>query len=447
MSQRQSKAPETLAERFWSLARGMERDDDSTEPVAVVEHVLKVLDAFDSGRVGENLTANTLNFLALLRQYEVKGDMLYASPEQARGEQMDERSLVFSVGVLIFEKLTGRHPFGAEGNPERLARIRRGEMASGVNYFPIVHPELRSVLVKAMGPFPEERWSNLLEMRAQLERFIDQKKNPQDYTGPTRARPLPALPREDEPTQILNRRSKQEPAVDLARMAQVSSRMRRLETQPAVVAEPTAAAPTVLVGDLSVAPRSRKLAGIIGGMLAGAVVASIAFWVAWPEGDEEKAPVVATAPVAPPPSAQPTPAPTAQPTPAPAARPAAPPAAAKPVPRPTTPPAAVAAPTATALSFDLDVGAQNAATATRKCIASNRRVQFGASLLYDPRTGHSRKVYFGATPQLTPVDRQCLDKAFVGLDAGGAPKKTVVVTYNFNVTPTAVTARGRLAPE
>ena len=78
-------------------------------------------------------------------------------------EQLDERALVFSVGVLIFEKLTGRHPFGEVGNPERLARIRRGEMASGVNYFPIVPPGLRTVLVKAMGPFPEERWSSLLE--------------------------------------------------------------------------------------------------------------------------------------------------------------------------------------------------------------------------------------------------------------------------------------------
>ena len=39
------RAPETLAERFWSLARGMERGDDSAEPVAVVAHVLVVLDA------------------------------------------------------------------------------------------------------------------------------------------------------------------------------------------------------------------------------------------------------------------------------------------------------------------------------------------------------------------------------------------------------------------
>src|SRR5262245_7465220 len=191
----QGKAPETLAERFWSLARGMEGVADSPEPAAVVEHVLAVLDALEAGKVGRDLTASTVNFLTLLRQHEVKGDLLYASPEQARGEEVDERSLVFSVGVLLFEKLTGRHPFGAEGNPQRLARMQRGEMASGVNFFPKVPAGLRVVLVKAMGPFPEERWTSLAELRAELEVFMVRARSPvQPGAVAIKTRPLPALP-------------------------------------------------------------------------------------------------------------------------------------------------------------------------------------------------------------------------------------------------------------
>jgi hypothetical protein len=438
----ESKPPETLAERFWSLARAAEREDDSNEPVAVVEHALRVLDQLDAGKVGDNLTARTLSFLALLRQYEVKGDLLYASPEQARGEQLDERALVFSVGVLIFEKLTGRHPFGEVGNPERLARIRRGEMASGVNYFPIVPPGLRTVLVKAMGPFPEERWSSLLEMRAQLERFVDQAKNPQDYSGPTRAaRPLPALPREADPALAASRRSGQGAAVpaaaiDLARMARVSARQgaARLETQPAI---PEQLAPTVLVGDISLKPKP-KLGGIALGMVAGAVVASLAFWLAWPGGGDAKTkqPAAASAPAAAPRAGAPSAATSAAP--APAASAASPPGSG-----PTVTPA----PTASALGFDIQRGGQNAAAAARRCFTSDRRVQFGASLLYDQRTGRSRKIYFGAAPAVKPPEKSCLVKSLIGLDAGGPPPKPgTVVQYAFHITPSTTTAVGRLAP-
>src|SRR5690606_9420881 len=494
MSARDTRPPETLAERFWSLARGMDGQEDSDDPVAVVAHVLRVLDALESGQVGENLTANTLNFLALLRQYEVKGDLLYASPEQARGEQVDERSLVFSVGVLLFEKLTGRHPFGAEGNPQRLARIRRGEMASGVNYFPKVPGELRTVLVKAMGPFPEERWSSLAELRTQLEMFLDRARHPEDYSAPRSAQPLPALP-DDEPTQILNRRTAQ-PAVDLARMARLSAA--RLDTQPATGA---AAAETATLPPVA----QRRWGGIVAGAAGGAVATALAFWAVWPERPRSAAPPPAPAAsaapgtAAPPPAAQvaeaqvaeaqvaeaqvaeaqvaeaqvaaaqvaeapvvaagahaaarsaaaqpaaaqpaaaqpaaaqltaaqPAPAqPAAGAPPAPAATAAAATpgasaartaaASAAPGAAATPPPGASAgspaAAGASAGAFDLDLGGQNALSAARACIAADRRAQFGASLLFDPKTGLSRNGYFGAG-QLGPGERRSRSKALTG---------------------------------
>jgi hypothetical protein len=105
------------------------------------------------------------------------------------------------------------------------------------------------------------------------------------------------------------------------------------------------------------------------------------------------------------------------------------------------------APTSNALAFDIKIGGQNAAAAARRCVASDRRVQFGASLLYDPRTGRSRKVYFAATPMLKPPERACLVKSLVGLDAGAPPRTGVVVTYAFHLTPTSAIATGHIAPE
>jgi len=168
----------TLAERFWSIARAREGtglDGDSVDPAVVVRHVLAILDALARGESAGPVSVRTFSFLKLLRESEQRGDLSYAAPEQISGDLLDERSLVFSVGVLLFERLTGRHPFGAEGNSvRRVARIRKGEFGSGVNYFPTVPPGLRSILMKAMGPFPEERFVDLSDLRSHLEQFVDQ---------------------------------------------------------------------------------------------------------------------------------------------------------------------------------------------------------------------------------------------------------------------------------
>ena len=114
--------PSPLAERFWSIARGQDVDCDPVEPVGVVSQVLAILDALDRGERGAPVSVHTLSFLKLLRESEQRGDLSYAAPEQICGEMLDERSLVFSVGVLLFERLTGRHPFGAD-KQRRVAKV------------------------------------------------------------------------------------------------------------------------------------------------------------------------------------------------------------------------------------------------------------------------------------------------------------------------------------
>ena len=448
MTPGESKTPATLAERFWSLARGMEGTSDSTEPEAVVEHVLSVLDGLEAGRVGRDLTASTVNFLTLLRQYEVRGDLLYASPEQARGEQMDERSLVFSVGVLLFEKMTGRHPFGAEGNPDRLARIRRGEMASGVNYFPRVPAELRTVLVKAMGPFPEERWDSLAELRAELELFVVRARDPGSRgkaAGPT-TRPLPALP---EPGSEATRRTAPRitpstPSIELSRMASMSGRNSALraevlEPQP----DPDEAGRWKQLWRWagSWKPRSRRLprgAWGFGGVLLGVLVTSLVFIAAWPADRGMTAPP-ASRPSAALPHREPAARPVAAPGPTPAAG-ATPRANPDPSPRPSP-----AAP-APAPVFDIEAGGQAALAAVRTCVAAHRAVQFGASLVYDPRSGLSRRIYFGAAQHLLPPERACLEKGLLQLPAGAPPEGSATVTYGFNLAPGEDKVRARLVP-
>jgi hypothetical protein len=454
------KSPETLAERFWSLARGMEGMTDSTEPVAVVEHVLAVLDALDAGKVGADLSAGTVNFLTLLRQHEVQGDLLYASPEQARGEQVDERSLVFSVGVLLFEKLTGRHPFGADGNPQRLARIQRGEMASGVNYFPRVPAEMRAVLLKAMGPFPEERWNTLADLRLQLRAFVGYARAPGNGTTPRLSRPLPALPGESLPPPSGRRRAPS-PSIELPRMATMSGRHSAVRAEPQPVAEPPA--PADIVSRVRARFARTRLppgAWAFGGVLAGAVVTSFVFLAAWPEQSatapaqahetiQLAKPADATAQTSTPTATRPAPpvAPTVVLPVAPAPEPA-PVAAARPPTRATEPtmPERAEPSTPGAGPFDPATGGEIALAAVRACVAADRAVQFGASLLYDVESGLSRRVYFGAVQQLHAPERDCMENKLMGLSAGAAPTRPSIVTYSFQLSPAGDHVKARLKP-
>ncbi|MCC6748747.1 MAG: hypothetical protein IT371_13890 [Deltaproteobacteria bacterium] len=157
-----------ITEVFWGLTEG---GGTETEPKAVVRQALLALRAIEEGRLLNASTKRPHTLMSALAELSV-GDMDYASPELARGETFDERSLVFTIGVLLFERLTARHPFGTTDNPARLARVRRGEMGSGVNFFPSVPKDLRTILMRAMGPFPEERYRTLFEMRTDLARFV-----------------------------------------------------------------------------------------------------------------------------------------------------------------------------------------------------------------------------------------------------------------------------------
>jgi len=196
-----NKVHQNVAELFWSAMEG--KDEDRT-PESVVRHALGSIRAFEEGKVQSPRTGNPMTLMELLAVLGMGEDLVYASPELARGETFDERSLVFTIGVLIFERLTDRHPFGSSDNPDRLARIRRCEMHSGVNYFPSVPKELRAILIRAMGPFPEERYTSLHPMKKDLARFVGEphlvaeeepsiSKRPKFFDVPTVVAPPPDL--------------------------------------------------------------------------------------------------------------------------------------------------------------------------------------------------------------------------------------------------------------
>ena len=102
----------------------------------------------------------------------VIGTAQYLSPEQARGEQVDARSDVYSLGCVLFEILTGEPPFKGD-SPVAVAyqHVREDpELPSRVNAS--VPRELDSIILKAMAKNPANRYQSAAEMRTDLVRVL-----------------------------------------------------------------------------------------------------------------------------------------------------------------------------------------------------------------------------------------------------------------------------------
>jgi serine/threonine protein kinase len=98
----------------------------------------------------------------------------YMSPEQCRGEQVDARSDIYSLGIMLFEALTGRTPFRGDNYPA-LAHSHIYEMPpypSAIN--PRIDPAVDQVILTALMKIPEHRYQQANSMADAFEQAINQ---------------------------------------------------------------------------------------------------------------------------------------------------------------------------------------------------------------------------------------------------------------------------------
>jgi len=99
------------------------------------------------------------------------GTIAYMSPEQARGEELDSRSDLFSFGAVLHEMATGRVAFGAGTPALVLDAILNRKPAPMTEVTPTLPPELTSIVSKALEKDRRLRYQSAAEMRADLQRL------------------------------------------------------------------------------------------------------------------------------------------------------------------------------------------------------------------------------------------------------------------------------------
>ena len=100
------------------------------------------------------------------------GTLLYMSPEQAAGQAVDARSDIWSLGVLMYEALTGAPPFRGDSALTVLVAITEDAPAPLRAVRPDVPPELSSILGRALAKDPDARYAAAGELRKDLEALL-----------------------------------------------------------------------------------------------------------------------------------------------------------------------------------------------------------------------------------------------------------------------------------
>jgi eukaryotic-like serine/threonine-protein kinase len=101
----------------------------------------------------------------------VMGTATYFSPEQAEGMGVDARSDIYSLGVVLFEMVTGRPPFLGDTPVAVASKHVRDIPPTPREINPAVQPTFEAIILKAMAKDPSHRYQTAEELRADLLRF------------------------------------------------------------------------------------------------------------------------------------------------------------------------------------------------------------------------------------------------------------------------------------
>ena len=130
-----------------------------------------MLTADDTVKVTDFGTAKILQFGTVQQTAHVMGTPSYMSPEQVKGRVVDGRSDIFSLGVMLYEMITGEKPFPGQNLTTVIYKIVNEDPVPPRTIDPMIHSGLSTVVMKALAKDPAARYQTCKEMLEDLKNY------------------------------------------------------------------------------------------------------------------------------------------------------------------------------------------------------------------------------------------------------------------------------------
>jgi serine/threonine protein kinase len=130
-----------------------------------------MLTADDTVKVTDFGTAKILQFGTVQQTAHVMGTPSYMSPEQVKGRAVDGRSDIFSLGVMLYEMVTGEKPFPGQNITTVIYKIVNEEPVPPRQINPSIHPGISAIVMRALEKEPDQRYQSCREMLEDLRSY------------------------------------------------------------------------------------------------------------------------------------------------------------------------------------------------------------------------------------------------------------------------------------